>query len=51
MHIFHSLTQPKQLLLVQLCDMTAGIGASFWLHRQKCTAMKVEIVTYLDVLN
>ena len=28
MHIFHSLIHSKQLLLVTLCDRTAGIGNS-----------------------
>ena len=28
------MTHTKQLLLVTFCDTTAGIGASFWIHRQ-----------------
>ena len=33
MHIFHSLTRTKQLLLVTFCYTLAGIEVSFWADR------------------
>ena len=37
MHIFHSPTHVKQLLLVTFWDTTAGIGASFQTHTRTHT--------------
>ena len=41
----------KQLLLVTFCETTAGIGASFWTHRQTADGRwtAAEGQTYVEV--